>query len=489
MAYVFGPFELSRESYELRHLGAPVRVEPKVIEVLAYLVADRARTVAKEELLRAIWPDTVVSESALTRAIRDARRALRQPGADDERWIRTVYGRGFQFVGEVAETVARPSAPHRVASAPAGARPSDRRPRVAEASMMALMLGLTAFTALRAAPRGDAGRGEAYQLYLRAVRPLREAACVGRAPLMLLERSLELDPAYAPAWEEYGWARYNLVSSCGEAGTNYGDALRAADRALGLRPRSAHALGLKAAVLVETGRAEDAYALLRSAPDPDRGAETAFFEAYALTYAGFLDRAAERLEDVVRRDPTFFAGEGWTPNAMLYLRRLPRFAALLPAGDSPLSRYYRGYVLAEQGRTGEALAVLRPAFRDHPGDVFARLASALADVLEGHREAASLQLQQLGRQAAELQASDGEVTFKRAQLWARAGREQEAVADLRRAVEQGFFCPACIHGDPALAALRGGPALGEVLARAEALHPAFGARFAVSSASGRPGSP
>jgi DNA-binding winged helix-turn-helix (wHTH) protein len=44
----FGGFELTPESYELKRAGMPLRVEPRVLEVLAYLVTHRDRVVAKE---------------------------------------------------------------------------------------------------------------------------------------------------------------------------------------------------------------------------------------------------------------------------------------------------------------------------------------------------------------------------------------------------------------------------------------------------------
>ncbi len=97
----FGEFELDLDRYELRRGGDVVKTEPRVLEVLNYLIEQRERVVPKEELHDSIWRGVFVSESALTTAIRDARRALGDsPG--DSRWIRTVYGRGFRFVGEVS---------------------------------------------------------------------------------------------------------------------------------------------------------------------------------------------------------------------------------------------------------------------------------------------------------------------------------------------------------------------------------------------------
>ncbi len=111
----FGEFELFPETYELRRGRQPVHLEPRVFEVLAYLVAHRERVVTKQELLETFWAKEFVSESALSRAVRDARRALGDTGAKD-RWIHTVHGRGFRFVGEVTLPTAPPAATPAVAA-------------------------------------------------------------------------------------------------------------------------------------------------------------------------------------------------------------------------------------------------------------------------------------------------------------------------------------------------------------------------------------
>ena len=62
----------------------------------------RRRLVTKEELFRALWPDTAVSDAALTRCIREIREAL----TDDARsphYIETAHRRGFRFVGPPAD--------------------------------------------------------------------------------------------------------------------------------------------------------------------------------------------------------------------------------------------------------------------------------------------------------------------------------------------------------------------------------------------------
>ena len=118
MSLAFGDFEISPETYELRRAGQPVHVEPRVFELLAYLLAHRGRLVSKQELLERLWSNEFVTESALSRAVRDARRALGESGAE-KRWIETVHGRGFRFAGEVSERATPEQAAGATAAAPA----------------------------------------------------------------------------------------------------------------------------------------------------------------------------------------------------------------------------------------------------------------------------------------------------------------------------------------------------------------------------------
>ena len=50
MIYVFGEYEFAPQLYELRQAGKLLKVEPKVFDVLAYLVQRRDNVVSKQEL-------------------------------------------------------------------------------------------------------------------------------------------------------------------------------------------------------------------------------------------------------------------------------------------------------------------------------------------------------------------------------------------------------------------------------------------------------
>lgn len=97
--HAFGAFEVDEKLYELRRDGRVVPIEPKVFDVVVYLLHHRDRVVPKEELLQELWPPSV-SASVLPRCVQAARRTLGDD-AEQQRIIQTVRGRGYRFVAEL----------------------------------------------------------------------------------------------------------------------------------------------------------------------------------------------------------------------------------------------------------------------------------------------------------------------------------------------------------------------------------------------------
>lgn len=110
MIWGFGDHELDEGLYQLRRRGRVVPVEPKIFDVLRYLIEHHERVVSKQELLDALWPGEAVSDSVLPRCIAAARRAVRDDRAR-QKVIQTVHGRGYRFVAEPAQRRAAPLAP------------------------------------------------------------------------------------------------------------------------------------------------------------------------------------------------------------------------------------------------------------------------------------------------------------------------------------------------------------------------------------------
>jgi DNA-binding winged helix-turn-helix (wHTH) protein len=99
--YRFDDCELDTARRELRRDGARVHVEPQVFDVLTRLAVDAGVVVTKDQLLDDVWGSRFVSPSALSSRIKSARAATGDDGTA-QRVIRTVHGRGFMFVADLA---------------------------------------------------------------------------------------------------------------------------------------------------------------------------------------------------------------------------------------------------------------------------------------------------------------------------------------------------------------------------------------------------
>jgi DNA-binding winged helix-turn-helix (wHTH) protein/TolB-like protein/tetratricopeptide (TPR) repeat protein len=100
--YEFGPFVLDTSQHLLSRDGKPVPLTPKTYDLLVVLVENSGRLLAKDELMKALWPDSFVEESNLTQQISMARKALGESQGKD-RYIITVPGRGYRFAAAVKE--------------------------------------------------------------------------------------------------------------------------------------------------------------------------------------------------------------------------------------------------------------------------------------------------------------------------------------------------------------------------------------------------
>ncbi len=99
--YEFGEFQLDAARRVLLRRGEAVAITPKVYEVLFALVETAGQSLSKDELLRRVWPDTVVEESNLTVSVSALRKVLGE-GRGEHQFIATLPGTGYQFVAPVA---------------------------------------------------------------------------------------------------------------------------------------------------------------------------------------------------------------------------------------------------------------------------------------------------------------------------------------------------------------------------------------------------
>src|SRR5688572_25112943 len=96
----FSPFVLDASEGRLLRGADPVPLRHRSLAVLHYLAQRPGRLVTKAELLGAVWPDVTVSEIVLAVCVSELRKAL-DDSAKTPRYIETVHGRGYRFVGTI----------------------------------------------------------------------------------------------------------------------------------------------------------------------------------------------------------------------------------------------------------------------------------------------------------------------------------------------------------------------------------------------------
>lgn len=101
MEYSFDDFRLHIDQGELRHGTEPVAIEPLSFALLLYLVENPGTLITKDELVEKVWGGRFVSDSAISTVVKSVRRALGDDGST-QKYIKTVHGRGFRFVGKVS---------------------------------------------------------------------------------------------------------------------------------------------------------------------------------------------------------------------------------------------------------------------------------------------------------------------------------------------------------------------------------------------------
>src|SRR5712692_6882851 len=101
--YDFGPFRLDVVEKVLFREGEVVPLKPKAFDTLLVLVESSGHVLDKDELMKSIWPDTVVEENNLNQNISALRRAL-GGGENADQYIETLPRRGYRFAASVRES-------------------------------------------------------------------------------------------------------------------------------------------------------------------------------------------------------------------------------------------------------------------------------------------------------------------------------------------------------------------------------------------------
>lgn len=147
--YRFGPFRLDADERRLSRAGEAVPLARKVFDLLLLLVESAGRLRTREELIEALWPNSIVGEQGLTTKVHALRKALGDEGSEPN-YVETVRGIGYRFVAPVEVEARGTSGP----AARASAMPRRRWWRVGALGAALVLI--------------VAGAGLAYELFLSA---------------------------------------------------------------------------------------------------------------------------------------------------------------------------------------------------------------------------------------------------------------------------------------------------------------------------------
>jgi len=315
----------------------------------------------------------------------------------------------------------------------------------------------------------------AYEYYLRGV----DLHGQHKFPMAIkmLEKSVEIDPSYAPAWAYLG-ASYTSDAAFEFGGREqYRRAQAAYERALAIHPSQLDAQIFLANLLVDTGKVEQAVPLLRDALKTNPNNADARWElGYAYRFAGMLNESLAECESARQIDP-LVKSNGSVLNAYLYLGQYDNFLRSLPdVDDSSFLLFYRGlgeYYLKD---FESATRDFNRAYEVDPS-LYAQIGMALSDSIAQRQDAGLKILRSLETRIAQRGVGDPEATYKIAQAYSILGDHTSALRVLRSSVEGGFFAFPYMARDPMLDPLRKETEFADILNISNQRYEAFRSRF------------
>jgi len=304
------------------------------------------------------------------------------------------------------------------------------------------------------APNGSQPtNSKSYDLYQRSLEISRDTG-PNKEGVSMLERAVQLDPTYAPAWTALGH-RYYVDGAYGLGGqAAISGSTEAFQRALAIDPDLMEPASELIARHVEQGRLEVAYdeadTLVKRRPD---SAAAHFTLAYVLRYGGLLDDSASECDTASALDP---GDESIATCAatFIFLGEYDRAANTLRLRpNSEYSRLMSAEILLRQGRLRETLRILP----DNP-ELGLPLLKACID---------SQSPSQIAALAASYDESvlvlpDSDPKYFQGAWDSFCGLPDNAIRMLRRAIEQNNCVHPAIDNDPLYNNVRGMPEFSEI---------------------------
>src|SRR5713101_1780080 len=303
---------------------------------------------------------------------------------------------------------------------------------------------------------------DAYDLYLHSL-ALPHDAGPNKDAIAILERVVDLDPTYAPAWEQLGVRCYYDADYSDGGELMFQRSNKACERAIELDPNRIVAAGQLIENRVSRGELGKAYqaaeALVKRRPD---SAQAHFVMSYVYRYAGMLQQAANECNTALALDPGNYAFRScaWAFMEMGNPERAVDFVRL--DVGSEWAAYATPSLLLREGKIPEA----REAVKRMPTTL--RYHRDLLESCLQLRPAADLDRMARDSETSLPTEPDPETWYYQGSLFAYCGKKQAALHLLQRAIEQNYCSYENLLSDPLLAKIRPDTAFDNVLSSARA---------------------
>jgi DNA-binding winged helix-turn-helix (wHTH) protein/ATP/maltotriose-dependent transcriptional regulator MalT len=277
MVFRFGDFELDETGRDLRLCGRSIDVQPKVFDLLAYLIRHAGRVVPKDELMDQLWPNVHVTEASLQRAVSLLRRTLKDGELDGA--LKGFVGRGYRFAVDQPELTS--------------VLPGKGREHAAKARKAAAARNWAGtIESLRDADQRDLSADD-LELWAFALE------CLGRSgeAIPLLQKAVERNEidGQLPCAAQCAGTLAKLHLERGEAAVARGWLARAASLLRdGSGEARAYLLWMQSRMKAFEGQPEEALALAQKALDAAEQSGSARLRALALGYVGFYNLSLGR---------------------------------------------------------------------------------------------------------------------------------------------------------------------------------------------------
>jgi DNA-binding winged helix-turn-helix (wHTH) protein len=436
--YEFGDFRLNVGERTLERCQGDERIDipDKAFRTLVHLVRNSGALVTREAILATVWPDVLVEEGNIGKAIHAIRRALGDSSSECI-YVETVPKHGYRFVAEVTSiaktTVGASSA------APSLTVPPD-------------------------------GRSPAYDLYMRGkVKTAGENIDDTSEAIALLEAAVGVDPSCAGAYAQLARA-YNTRSfkfSSHDDGRRFREnADVALAKAFDLNPNLAEAHFVRGLILWTKAKGfphEQAIRSFKKALELDPDADETHHQlSMVYSHVGLLDEAQRHVGRAIDLNPNntmarFRVGvyEAWQcrfQDALAVLKTVP-------SDVSPfLVDRVRAEVYVQLGRLDRARPIIDEYLARHPEDEGGSLTGVRALLLVKAGE--TREAKRAIARAIELGQGFGHfhhTAYNIALTYAALQEPDEAVNWIEVAADDGFPCYSCFKRDPNLDSLRGYP--------------------------------